>query len=307
MIASLGELLVEFVARDRDTRHLAVTDYAGPFASGAPAIFIDQAARQGARTIFAGTVGRDAFGEVILSRLAESGVDLRLVGRSDRPTGTAHVAYNADGSRDFVFNMAHSAAGELPDAATVIDGFRAAGVTVLHVSGSSLGDPAMRALIADVAFALADAGVALSIDPNIRPELMRDDGYLSTVRALVARAAHVLPSDADAALLWPGRAFADWAAQVLASGARTVALKQGGEGAQAMDAGGAHALPAHPVRVVDPTGAGDCFCGTYLAALTAGLPLPGALARANAAGALAVTRLGPMEGNSGPEALREML
>jgi sugar/nucleoside kinase (ribokinase family) len=58
------------------------------------------------------------------------------------------------------------------------------------------------------------------------------------------------------------------------------------------------ALPAHSVPVVDPTGAGDCFCATFVTLTALGQPLAQALARANAAGALAVGRLGPMEGNS---------
>jgi sugar/nucleoside kinase (ribokinase family) len=51
--------------------------------------------------------------------------------------------------------------------------------------------------------------------------------------------------------------------------------------------------------VADPTGAGDCFCATLVTLLAAGdLPFPTALQHANAAGALAVGKLGPMEGNS---------
>ncbi|HUP31056.1 MAG TPA: PfkB family carbohydrate kinase, partial [Usitatibacter sp.] len=46
------------------------------------------------------------------------------------------------------------------------------------------------------------------------------------------------------------------------------------------------------VDVVDTTAAGDTFCGTLVAALGAGLAMPAALRRANAAGALACTRLG---------------
>ena len=56
--------------------------------------------------------------------------------------------------------------------------------------------------------------------------------------------------------------------------------------------------PAFPVDVVDPTGAGDCFCGTFVTLLAGGMDVTGALGRAVAAGALAVTALGPMEGNS---------
>jgi hypothetical protein len=59
-VGAMGELLVEFVAAQKDTRHLAPADYRGPFPSGAPGIFIDQAARMGAKTIFAGAVGDGA-------------------------------------------------------------------------------------------------------------------------------------------------------------------------------------------------------------------------------------------------------
>ena len=53
------------------------------------------------------------------------------------------------------------------------------------------------------------------------------------------------------------------------------------------------------MTVLDPTGAGDCFCATFVTLWTKGaFSFRDALARANAAGALAVTKVGPMEGNS---------
>ena len=55
-------------------------------------------------------------------------------------------------------------------------------------------------------------------------------------------------------------------------------------------------VPGHRVEEVDPTGAGDCFCGAYVAARQGGAAPEDALRDANAAGALAVTWLGPMEG-----------
>ncbi|WP_310724672.1 PfkB family carbohydrate kinase, partial [Burkholderia multivorans] len=58
---------------------------------------------------------------------------------------------------------------------------------------------------------------------------------------------------------------------------------------------------------VDPTGAGDCFGGTLVASLVAGVPLDAALRRANAAGAIAVTRRGPMEGNSNAAEIERFL
>jgi len=50
--------------------------------------------------------------------------------------------------------------------------------------------------------------------------------------------------------------------------------------------------PAHHVTAVDTTGAGDTFCGALAASLAKGSALPKAIARANAAAALSVTRPG---------------
>jgi sugar/nucleoside kinase (ribokinase family) len=92
-------------------RHRRCDVYRGPFPSGAPGIFIDQAAQVGSQCIFVGAVGNDAFGEVILDRLSAHGVAIDLVARVQGvPTGSAFVSYNDDGSRDFVYNIAHSAA-----------------------------------------------------------------------------------------------------------------------------------------------------------------------------------------------------
>ena len=47
---------------------------------------------------------------------------------------------------------------------------------------------------------------------------------------------------------------------------------------------------------VDPTGAGDTFCGAFLTALVEGKDLRECARFANAAGALSVLKQGPMEG-----------
>ena len=293
MIASIGELLVEFVCVDKDSHHLTPVAYVGPFPSGAPGIFIDQVARIAGAAMFAGAVGDDAFGRVLLDRLRRAGVRddlIRVI--PGVPTGTAHVAYNSDGSREFVFNIAGSAAGHLPDAA---DAMIRAGVTCLHISGSTLGDPGMRATALALCLALHGQGVTISIDPNIRTELMRDAGYLQVVRTIMQMATYVLPSDVDAEALWPGQDFAQWAQGL--TGPKAVVLKRGNKGCMAF-ADRVIALPAHSVPVIDPTGAGDCFCATFVALMQGGHDLTFALTHANAAGALAVSRLGPMEGNS---------
>ena len=302
VIGSAGELLVEFVAADRNGRHLRPTSYAGPYPSGAPGIFIDQAGRLGARALFAGAVGEDAFGQVILDRLERDGVSTALVPRVPGiPTGSAFVSYNDDGSRDFVFNIAHSAAARLGEPEDIAGAMLTAGIGIFHISGSSLGDPEMAARLFALARRLHDAGVKLSLDPNIRKELLGDPAYRRTVDALTERANFFLPSEEDAAILFPGEAFDAWAPRLVAAGAEIVVLKRGDRGARGLTRLGEDIdLSAFAIPVADPTGAGDCFCATLVTLSAAGMPFAEALRRANAAGALAVGSVGPMEGNSSP-------
>lgn len=70
-----------------------------------------------------------------------------------------------------------------------------------------------------------------------------------------------------------------------------------------IDASGAQFVPSFKVQEVDPTGAGDCFGGAFTALWLQGEDIHRALTIAAAAGALAVTRRGPMEGASSMEAL----
>ena len=90
------------------------------------------------------------------------------------------------------------------------------------------------------------------------------------------------------------------AARLLARGPRHVVLTLGARGCvwcggvAGGDANACEEVAALTVRAVDATAAGDAFCGVLAASLADGLPLPEALRWANAAGALAVTRLGAL-------------
>jgi sugar/nucleoside kinase (ribokinase family) len=301
-IGSIGELLVEFVSHDKGGRHLRAGTYSGPYPSGAPGIFIDQAARCGARCIFAGAVGDDAFGSVILERLQADGVDTRLISVVPGvPTGSAFVSYNDDGSRDFVYNIVHSAASRFVANPALAETFAAFGTGIMHVSGSVLASADMCAAVLSVCKDLHKRGTKISFDPNIRKELISDQSYFSAVNELMDMCAYFLPSDDDIATLFPGESADACAAKLFDKGAEYFVLKRGDKGSSGYHRGGEmFSFDAHHVDVVDPTGAGDCFCATYVALISSGgFSFEKALRYANAAGALAVTKTGPMEGNSG--------
>ena len=73
-------------------------------------------------------------------------------------------------------------------------------------------------------------------------------------------------------------------------------LKLGSDGCAVFSEHGDFALPAYDVEVADTTGAGDCFCGGFLAGLARGMDLEQAARLATAAAAHSVQEVGGTEG-----------
>lgn len=303
-IAAIGEILVEYVSHKPNCGLTTVGDYSGPYPSGAPAIFADQAARMGGATEMVGGIGDDGFGKAVLNRLKADSVGVTGVTINQAlTTGVAFVSYYDTGARDFIFHLTNTAA----DHFSVPAGLLTPKETILHVSAASLGNAAMRESIMGAVRSIDDAGGRISCDPNARPELMRDAATMDAVHEVIDRSYFLLPSTSDLQVLYPDLSQEAAAEKLFASNAQIVALKRGADGATIIGGGERHDFDGHIVTEVDPTGAGDCFCGTFISLLAQGAPLYEAGRLANAAGAIAVTRRGPMEGNSNPSEITDFL
>jgi tagatose kinase len=305
-IVTIGEILVEIMATERGDGFLEPITLLGPFPSGAPAIFIDQAARFGQPAAIIGCVGDDDFGRVNLNRLRRDGVDVSGV-RIDREaaTGSAFVRYRPDGSRAFVFNIKHSASGRVAlDAVSraVLDRS-----DHLHVMGTTLVSPTIVDVVLQAAEAVKARGGTISFDPNLRPEILNLPGLREACETLIRRCDVFLPSGDELYLFTAAKAEKAAIAEILGRGVRAVVHKRGSEGASYFDAATHLTQSGFEVEEVDPTGAGDSFGATFISCWLRGTAPALCLAYAAASGALAVTRQGPMEGAAGQAELDAFL
>ena len=293
---TIGEILVEIMATDRGTGFLEPITLIGPFPSGAPAIFIDQCARMGGQTGIIASVGDDDFGRMNVNRLRDDGADVSAISISpDTPTGSAFVRYRLDGSRDFVFNIAKSAAGlvSLTDQARSL----LARAGHIHVMGSAFVIPHLWAMLEEAISVVKARGGSVSLDPNLRKELLTQGQTRDRLALVVGLADLLLPSGEELFLAAGVEGEDDAIAALFARGITEIVLKRGDQGSTSFTADGTRTdQPAFAVTEVDPTGAGDCFGGAYVACRRLGMTTKQSLTYANAAGARNVTRLGPMEG-----------
>lgn len=296
-IITIGEIVVEIMATEQGDGFLEPVPLIGPFPSGAPAIFIDQAGKLGQPCGMISRVGDDDFGRVNLSRLAADGVDISAISIDpEAATGSAFVRYRQDGNRDFVFNIKHSACGNIE-----IDSAARALINTadhLHVMGSSLFAPNLVAATHDAIADVKKRGGTVSFDPNLRVEMLKLPGMSEALSSILGRCDLFLPSGAELTLLTKSQDAAGAIEEILSLGVRAIVLKKGVGGAEYHDASSHISQTAYQAQEVDPTGAGDCFGATFVTCWLRDMPPGQALNYAAASGALAVSRRGPMEGSS---------
>lgn len=294
-VISLGNMLVEVMRVRLDEPLNQPGTFAGPFPSGDTPIYIDTVARLGGHACgFIGAVGADDLGQCLLARFARDGVDFSC-GREllTHTTGVAFVAYFSDGTRRFVFHSRHAASGQLsPDQ---VDPAYFSGCRWLHITGCNLAASETSRLACLRAVELLPPGAILSFDPNIRPEILSAAEIRTLCQPVITRADVILPSLHEAAML-TGASNDDTGCESWAAVGKVVILKRGPLGCRIYQRTEILDIPAFHVDEVDPTGAGDSFCGGITTARLEGQAWPQAARFANAVGALAVTARGPMEG-----------
>jgi fructokinase len=139
---------------------------------GAPANVAVAAARLGEEAAFAGSVGRDLFGDFILRALEAEGVQTSAVRRCEPPTRTslAFVEIGEDGDRSFTFYRSDPAADELISAEDISEELLS-GVSFLNFGSILLIKEPARSAVHKAAHLARDLNVPTAFDVNFREHL----------------------------------------------------------------------------------------------------------------------------------------
>jgi 2-dehydro-3-deoxygluconokinase len=256
-------------------------------------------ARLGHRVRWAGRVGADELGALVLRTLRAEGVDTdhAITDDTGRPTGLLLTEPRL-GTLTRVSYYRAGSAGSAVSPADVLPAL-ASGARVLHLTGIT---PALSASAAEAVLAAATtaraAGITVCCDVNHRSRLWSADRARTVLRPMLAHVDLLIASEDELPLVQaqPDTPESEGVQELLAAGVREVVIKRGARGATSFTAEGATDSPARRVDAVDLVGAGDAFVAGYLSGLLGGADAPARLHRAVTTAAFAVATRGDWEG-----------
>lgn len=286
----VGSINQDLIAHVRDLPALGESVYSTHVERAAGGKGANQAlaaARSGARTRFVGRVGEDDAGVRAVSRLEDAGINVGSVEvDAYANTGVAFVTIDARGANTIVveaganYRLSHER-------------------VVRDLSGVSDRDTVLlqceipAAVVEAVIDAVSERGARCIL--NLSPVVDIDEAQLRKLDLLIvneAEAAHIL--DRFAEKQTDGLDGEPLALRLSSRLGCAVVVTLGAVGADIVAPGepllAIGSYPAGPV--VDTVGAGDAFAGVLAAALSRGMPLAEAGARASRAAGIVVTRQG---------------
>lgn len=236
-------------------------------------------ARSGGRALLLGAIGNDDFGRARLDDLMRDGVETGSVMTcADAPSGVALILVEEGGENRIAY---------VPGATLMVPQSHAiASFAAIEPSfilaTNELPHDTLRALFQAARGAGAAVAFNATPDPAMAGDLVRDVAILIVNEG---EAAALLGLEA---LGEPGQAVA----ALLALGPETVVLTVGADGAHVGTSDGVQWHRPPQVTVRDTTGAGDTFCGAFMAEIARGVEVHDAARFAVIASAISVTRFG---------------
>ena len=213
---------------------------------GGPANTAKALARLGVASYFVGGISSDEYGVLIEAELLESGVDLSLVLRGDKPTALANAVIDENGVASYSFELAGTTTFDFSSSWLPV------GADVLHVGSlATLVEPGSKPLFEWV----SGLNVPVIFDPNVRPSILSDrDKYRAAVDKWMSISSVVKLSEDDLNWLYEDESVIEsW----LDSGVSVVVVTLGAAGIRAYGVGFEIEVPGAEISLVDTVGAGD--------------------------------------------------
>jgi sugar/nucleoside kinase (ribokinase family) len=292
-IVTFGDLCVDFLMTGADVVpqfgqvEKIVDDYFLEM-GGSCSIFACQAAKLGMNVAILGKVGKDQFGDLIVSRMQESGVDTQYVEIDPKlKTGCGIALCKPDGDRAILTYLGTINVLKEDD---VRDDWLKMSRHLHH--GSYYLHTGLRPGIPNIFRRAKALGLTISLDTNWDPGEKWGDGLAEVIQMVDV----FLPNEQEVLRIANKASLVEAVDHLHKLGTNVIAVKQGSKGALVSDDQLTYPCTVEPVSGGDSVGAGDSFDAGFLAGWLRGMPLDKALKLGCACGRSVASQVGGVKG-----------
>ena len=281
VLGSINIDFVSFVSQYPKPGETLIGNDFGIFQGGKGANQAIALAKLDVPTLMLGKVGKDALNDFALSSLRDSGVDVNSISISqEKPTGSASIWVNTEGQNSIIIYP--GANGEVDEDFIIINEKYFSDVSYLLVQ--------FEVPIKSVVLALKIAkknGVKTIVDPAPVPsDVIIDDSIWQLINYLV-------PNEIELRSLTGTDKLLDGISLIKSKGTKEVIVKLGSQGAGYADRGELILLPSEKIeRIIDTTGAGDCFVAGFIYGLLEKKDIPHSIKIGNLAASYSIQKRG---------------
>jgi len=246
--------------------------------------------RLGESASFCGSLGNDPIGDLLLSELGKTGLNLRGVRREPNCSTPTTLIFRIEGE-DRRFLHDPGAGDRFTGTEIPVDLIPAGGVVLAagYLKLRSWHDVALEQLCREAhqRGCTTLLNVCIPLDGGVDP---------TRCLRLLPEVDVFVPNEDEARVLTGETQPVDQARRLLEAGTRWVIITRGVRGLFAADAAGTVELGSYSVPLVDPSGCGDCFTAGLIAGLLRKWDRERTLTFASALGALGATTMGCTNG-----------
>ncbi|MFS0779908.1 carbohydrate kinase [Neobacillus sp. 3P2-tot-E-2] len=260
---SIGEVLIDFIPLQKGVALKDVISFERA-PGGAPANVAAAVAKYGQKAAMISKLGNDAFGDFLVEKLVEAGVETDKVYRtSEANTALAFVSLKENGERDFSFYRNPSA--DLLLSKEEIDPAWFQAGDILHFCSVDLVESPMKQAHKKAIAAVSAACGLVSFDPNVRLPLWENpEECRKAILEFLPSADIVKVSDEELEFITRIKDESVAIQSLFVGNVKAVVYTKGAAGADLFLKNGRFESGGYSVEPVDTTGAGDAFIGGFL-------------------------------------------
>ncbi|MBF0709706.1 MULTISPECIES: carbohydrate kinase [unclassified Gemella] len=260
-ILSIGEMLIDFIGTEK-----ASIDKVSAFkkeAGGCVANVACVASKLGHKSYLLTSLGQDGFGDFLENILEKENVDTKYVSRRSF-TPLAFVALDESGDRSFSFYFKGSSA--LSISKQDIESVDLSEIKAIHFASIAIQEESKESHMLLMKKA-KEKGILISFDVNLRFNLWDSkEEYLKTIKEFLPYVDVIKVADNELEFL-TGTTDIKEALNNDLSHIKFVLYTKGGDGAEVYNKSNVVLKKVPKVEVIDTTGAGDAFAGSFLSQL----------------------------------------